>query len=94
VFQVLVYREARQHENQILSQQVSLEARVKFEKEKKALKLTATIMLAIGLCYVPPFIVMLTLNLLRRYIFNKWSTSVLHVAVLPAILNSLLNPVI
>lgn len=38
--QVLVYREARRHEKQILSQQVSLEARAKFEKEKKALKLT------------------------------------------------------
>lgn len=61
-FQVLVYREARQHEKQILSQQVSLEAREKFEKEKEALKLTTTIILPIGLSYVRTFILMLILR--------------------------------
>ena len=43
-FQVLVYKEARRHEKMILSQQVSVEARAKFRKEKKALKLTTTIL--------------------------------------------------
>ncbi|XP_078352293.1 octopamine receptor beta-1R-like [Oculina patagonica] len=94
LLQVLVYREARRHEKQILAQQVSLEARARFRKEKKALKLTTIIILAIGLCYFPPFVFLLTL---RRYIGGQPSdieTAVLQVAILPIVLNSLLNPVI
>ena len=67
LLQVLVYREGRRHEKQVLSQQVSLEARAKFQKEKKALKLTTIIISAIGLCYFIPFIAILTLG---RYIFD------------------------
>lgn len=36
-FQMIVYKHARRHEEQILSQQVSAEARAKFRKEMKAL---------------------------------------------------------
>lgn len=94
LFQVLVYREARQHEKQILSNQVSLEARAKFEKEKKALKLTTTIILAIGLCYVPTFILVFISGGLMRSGASTLGSSFYHVSVLPMILNSLLNPVI
>lgn len=94
LFQVLVYREARQHEKQILSNQVSLEARAKFEKEKKALKLTTTIILAIGLCYVPTFILVFISGGLMRFGSSTLGSSFYHVSVLPMIFNSLLNPVI
>ena len=95
LFQVLVYREARQHEKQILSNQVSLEARAKFEKEKKALKLTTTIILAIGLCYVPTFIlVFISGGLMGSVGSSTLGSSFYHVSVLPMIFNSLLNPVI
>ena len=50
-FQVLVYKEARRHEKKILSQQVSVEARAKFRKEKKALKLTTIILAKTFLCF-------------------------------------------
>ena len=94
LLQVLVYREARQHEKKILSNQVSLEARAKFEKEKKALKLTTTIILAIGLCYVPTFILVFISGGLMRFGSSTLGSSFYHVSVLPMIFNSLLNPVI
>lgn len=94
LFQVLVYREARQHEKQILSNQVSLEARAKFEKEKKALKLTTTIILAIVLCYVPTFILVFISGGLMGFGSSTLGSSFYHVSVLPMIFNSLLNPVI
>lgn len=94
LFQVLVYQEARQHEKRILSQQVSLEARTKFEKERKALKLTTTIILAIGLCYVPTFILVLITGRLMHSVSYALGSSFYHVSVLPMIFNSLLNPVI
>ena len=92
--QVLVYREAREHEKKILSNQVSLEARAKFKKEKKALKLTTTIILAIGLCYVPTFVLVFISGGLMRFRSSTLGSSFYHVSVLPMIFNSLLNPVI
>ena len=94
LFLVLVYQEARQHEKQILSQQVSLEARAKFEKEKKALKLTTTIILAIGLCYIPTFILVFITGRLMYGVSFTLGSSFYHISVLPMIFNSLLNPVI
>ena len=89
-FQVLVYKEARRHEKHILSQQVSLEARAKFEKEKRALKLTTVMALAMVLCYFPSFIAFI----FRRKIFSHMLDASVYFSVIPMILNSLLNPVI
>ena len=41
--QITVYREVRRHEKQLSTQQVTEEARQKFQKDKKAFKLTAVI---------------------------------------------------
>ncbi len=61
LLQILVYMEAHRHEKQILSQQVSLEARAKFKQEKKALKLTTIILVTIFLCFfLPSFIIFVT----------------------------------
>ena len=49
--------EARRHEKAILAQQVSIEARRKFVKEKKALKLTTIILVTLFLSYCPPLII-------------------------------------
>ena len=43
----------RHHEQQIAAQQVSEEARENFRREKRALKLTATVVFALLLRYVP-----------------------------------------
>ena len=49
----IVYKESRRHEQQIAAQQVSAEARQNFLKEKRALKLTASILCAFTFCYLP-----------------------------------------
>lgn len=51
--QVTVNFEARHHEKQIASQQVSTEARKKFSMEKKSLKTTTTTLLALLISYSP-----------------------------------------
>ncbi len=55
---VAVYIEARQHQQQIVSQQVPLEAKQEFVKEKKALKTTSFIISTVLLCYLPSIILM------------------------------------
>lgn len=54
--QVVVYGEVRRHEKQIIAHQVSLEAREKFKKEKKALKITTLIIVAVAACYLPSLV--------------------------------------
>ena len=53
VCQVVLCFETRRHEKEIASQQVSVEAREKFLKEKKALKLTTTVIFCIIIYYLP-----------------------------------------
>ena len=95
VFQVLVYREARRQEQRILAQQVSFEARIKFAKEKKALKLTATILGAIFGCFAMPILVMFLMRFIDgEKISSAVKTAARHIGFLPPILNSVINPII
>ena len=50
---VTVYREIRRHEKQMAVQQVTKQAREKFEKDRKALKLTSIILGLLFLCITP-----------------------------------------
>ena len=91
--QVLLYCETSRHQKQIVNQQVSLEAREKFLKEKKASKLTATVLFFLILCYLP-FIV--ARALVSNHVIN--SVNLAYIALFTgraaAVLNSLLNPII
>ena len=58
---VTVYRETRRHEQQIVAQQVTQEARKQFQNNKKALKLTSIILAVILLCYIPSVVYRITL---------------------------------
>ena len=93
-FQVIVYREVRQHEEQILALQVSLEERLKFQKEKRALKLTSTIIAAVAVSYTTPWII----TVIAWLLFAKETIDVLmavrEVGLLPLLLNSVINPII
>ena len=93
-FQVIVYREVRRHEKQILALQVSLEERLKFRKEKRALKLTSTIIAAVAVSYTTPWII----TVIARLLFAKEIIDVLmvvrEVGLLPLLLNSVINPII
>ena len=95
VLQLLVYKEARRHEKQILSQQISLEAGEKFENEKKALKLTTTILAAIFACIFFPFIAMLlTWRFFGEVFSHEIKNTVRQLFFLLVMLNSVLNPII
>ena len=91
--QVLLYHETSRHRKQIANQQVSLEAREKFLKEKKAPKLTARVLFFLILCYLP-FIV--ARALVSNYVIN--SVNLAYIALFTGraatVLNSLLNPTI
>ena len=92
--QVVVYKEVRRHEKQILSQVTSVAVKAKFQKEKKALKLTTVIITVVILCYFPSFICRVVLYFFGEKISDTFKTVVLFLAPVPVIINSLLNPVV
>ena len=95
VFQVLVYREARRQEQHIIAHQVSFEARTKFAKEKKGLKLTATILAAVFGCFAMPILVLFLLRIIDGdKISSGVKTAARSSGMLPMILNSVINPII
>ena len=91
--QVVLYFEIRRHKRQIAALQVSVEARQKFLKDKKAFKLTTIVVFILLLTYSPLIVV-------RILIANSVLTSLnvryiaLFTATFVAILNSVINPII
>ena len=91
-----VYFVTRRHEEKIKCEQVSPQAAADFAKEKKALKTTRIIIMALLVCFFPLIVCNLLLN-----IFFKSSSYIVNVIVLshPVVvsvisLNSLCNPII
>ena len=84
---VTVYREIRRHEKQIAAQQVSVEAREQFEKDKKAFKVTFIIIVVLMLCYVPLIIFSAVLERFR----SKISLEILYIYLFTGTLMVLLN---
>ena len=93
VFQVILYLEARRHEKEIASQQVSKEARQNFLKEKKAFKVTTTVVVFLLLTYLPFYAVAV---LLEKNVIDSPNMRyiVLFIASSMVVLNSLINPII
>ena len=91
--QVMIYLETRRQKKKIAAQQVSLEAKEKFLKQRKAFKVTVTVLCFLILCFLPIAFsrilmansVVDSVNLL--YIFH-------FTGVLVITLNSLVNPII
>ena len=91
-----VYFVTRRHEKQIKCEQVSPQAAADFAKEKKALKTTRIILMALLVCCLPVF-----LYILRSYAFHNSSSYIVNVIALfhpvflsVLLLNSLCNPII
>ncbi|XP_078375470.1 beta-1 adrenergic receptor-like [Oculina patagonica] len=93
-FNVAVYKEVRRNEKQIAANQVSLEAKEKILKNKKAFFTTTIVLLAICLCYVPVNICFAIINTLKGRISVNVGHIVLYLVTLLPVLNSLLNPLI
>ena len=89
---VAVYFEVQRHRKQIVQQQVSVEAKTKMRKEKKALKTTTFIIGALIVCYTPLATVFL-LNILH-IIPKDIKYSLFSLLGVPVTLNSSLNPMI
>ena len=91
--QIVLYYETRRHEKQIAAHQVSENDREKFVKEKKALKLTTTVLFFLLLTYLPVVVFGI---LIRNTFFDSLDAA--HIAYAIAsfliLLNSLINPVI
>ena len=95
LFQILVYKEARRHEKRILSEQVSVETRAKFKREKKALKLTTIMLATIVMFFFIPFVsLFVTWHVLGEKLPPDVKTAVHHLALVSVIINSVVNPVI
>ena len=91
--QVVLYFETRRHEKQIAAQQVSVEARQNFLKEKKALRLTTTVIFILALTY-SPMIVVRALIVNSDMILLNFKYIALFTACSVLLLNSLINPII
>ncbi|XP_078342986.1 adenosine receptor A3-like [Oculina patagonica] len=93
-FNVVVYKEVRRNEKQIIANQVSLEAKEKLFKNKKAFYTTTIVLLTIFLCYVPVNICFAILAFFKGTIPVNIGHIVLYVVTLLPVLNSLFNPLI
>ena len=92
--QVVLYYETRRHEKKIALQQVSVEAREKFLREKKALKQTTTVIFCLIICYLP---IIISRVFISTFVVLNSVNSVYFVhftGVFFVISNSLLNPII
>ena len=93
-FNVSVYKEVRRNERHIAANQVSLGAKEKLLKNKKAFYTTVVVLLAIFLSYIPVNIFSLFLGGFKDKIPTNVGQIVLYSITLLPVLNSLFNPLI
>ena len=91
---VSVYKEVRRNEKQIAANQVSLEAKGRFLRNKKVFYTTVIVLLVILLSYVPTQIFIVILISFRERIAPKIRATVTYLISLLPVLNSLFNPLI
>ena len=93
-FNVSVYQEVRRNKNKIAANQVSLEAKEKLLKKRKAFYTTVIVLLVILLCYIPTNISsVIVISFKERISPNTMVTTMLALTLLP-VLNSMFNPLI
>ena len=93
-FNVAVYKEVRRNEKQIAANQVSLEAKEKLLKNKKAFYTTTVVLLAIFLCYIPTNVCVAILISFKDSFPGNVGHATLSLVTLLPVLNSLFNPLI
>ena len=93
-FNVSVYKEVRRSDKQIAANQVSLEAKKKILRNKKAFYTTIIITLVLLLCYIPLNICLAILFSFKNRISPNVRLIVLYIFTLLPVLNSLFNPLI
>ena len=91
--QIVLYYETRRHEKQIAANQVSEDNKRKFLTEKKALKLTTTVLFVLVLTYLPLMLVFILYRISFIASLNAVRIST-AIGIFLILLNSLINPVI
>ena len=93
-FNVSVYKEVCRSAKQIAANQVSLEAKKKILRNRKAFYTTVIVTLVIFLCYIPLNICLAILFAFKSRISPNVGLIVLYLFTLLPVLNSLFNPLI
>jgi hypothetical protein len=93
-FNVSVYKAVRRNEKQIAANQVSLEAKEKLLKKKKAFYTIIILLLAMFVCYIPVNICINIVNSFKETIPTYDGYAALSLDTLLPVLNSLFNPLI
>ena len=91
---ISVYLITRRHLIQINSEQVSMEAKQKFQEERKATKTTTIILLGVFLSYLPSFISGVISQGFRGSLAGRIAISSFPLTASCYLFNSLFNPVI
>ena len=90
----IVYREARRHEKQIASQQVDAATRENFLSQKRAFKLTLTIIAFVIISFLPMVIFRISIECLKDIVTLGTLWAIRAAASSLAVLNSFVNPLI
>ena len=90
----IVYREARRHEKQIASQQVDAATRENFLSQKRAFKLTLTIIAFVIISFLPMVIFRISIECLKDIVTLGTLWAIRAAASSLAVLNSFANPLI
>ena len=93
-FNVAVYNEVCRNKKQIAANQVSLEAKEKLLKKRKAFYTTVIVLLVIVLCYIPSKILLVILVSFKERISAIMRVTAVYVFSLLPVLNSMFNPLI
>ena len=93
-FNWVVYKEVRRNEKQIAANQVSLVAKEKILKNKKAFYTTTVVLLVFFLCYIPISIFFAIFTSTTERKSTEGGTTAVYLLPLIPILNSLFNPLI
>ncbi len=93
-FNVAIYKEVRRSEKQIAANQVSVEAKEKILKNKKAFYTTIIVLLVIFLCFIASNSCFLIIIIFKDRIPANVGHIILYLASLLIVLNSLFNPLI
>ena len=95
IYNVIVYRQVHRHEKQIAAQQVDVASRENFLSQRRAFKLTVTIIILIIIISYLPYIILLRLVEPMKSIVSLRSLRSIFMAVLSlAAFNSFMNPFI
>ena len=93
-FNISVYKEVLRNQKQIATNQVTLEAKERLLKKRKAFYTTTIVLLVILLCYIPSSICNVILISFKERIPSNVLVTALFASTLLPILNSLFNPLI